>query len=394
MLAISGTDWGSSAIDPRALYIAYIRSKFLYGSPVFQSLLSSGRKESLSVLERKCLRLTTGCARSSPCEDLYFEANLLPLMDQFSVVDALLAEKYRRFPASDQVSALALSYSDPRSRLKGARKVAWSQRSDAILRSFGMTPARLNRSGRSSARHSSFLREPLIFFPSVSPCATGNVGKVIFNSELLEPCPADLDKIVKRDRALRTIADLRASHGFSFELWTDGSVDPSTGAGVGAWELYRESRLGRGQRVAFKKGSSASGLWSSSYRSEGVGMLEGLEAVLQLHMAGSNLRGISLLVCSDSQSQIKALATGPLLVREVLEDSIWKTLVSLVDDSVGLSKVVFQWIPAHCGVPRNESVDQYAAACLESATIRDTQDTQPIPLSGVAAVLKYKARDS
>jgi len=386
MLAISGTDWGSSSIDLRALYVAYIRSKLLYGSPAFQSLLSNGRKDLLNILERKCLRLITGCARSSPSEDLYFESNLLPLQDQYSLADAIAAEKYRRFPDSDPMSELALAHCDSRSRLKGPRRLAWSQKSDAVLRSFGMTPARKNRNGKISSRHVDFSREPLLFFSAVAPWKTGNVNKVILHSELLHSYPQDAEATLKRARAQETIAELG---NFDAQLWTDGTCDPSTRAGLGAWELYG---FGSGGRRGVMRGSAAAGLWCSSYRSEGIGLKSGLDAVLQLHMAGTNLREKTILVCTDSQSQVKALETGPLLVGEVLQDNIWKTLVDLVSDSVGLAKIVIQWIPGHCGLARNESVDRYAEQCFNTAAIQAVQQSQPIPLSGVVALLKCKAR--
>ena len=64
----------------------------------------------MEVLKRKALRLISGCARSTLCADLYLEAAVIPLSEQFALLDAVLAEKYRRFPDGDPLYNLSFSF--------------------------------------------------------------------------------------------------------------------------------------------------------------------------------------------------------------------------------------------------------------------------------------------
>jgi hypothetical protein len=141
LLAVAGNDWGAAMVDRRSLYIAYIRSKILYCSPVFSPFISKARKQKLDVFERKCLRAITGFSRSTPIEDLYLEADLPPLAKRFKETAAIVEEKYRRFPAGDPHATLSTRHVAPRNHFASKLAQSWQNIADLVLRRAGVTPA-------------------------------------------------------------------------------------------------------------------------------------------------------------------------------------------------------------------------------------------------------------
>ena len=78
MKSISWQDWGGDRLISRHLYRVFIRSKLDYGSIVY----NSGSRTVVGALEpivNECLRMITGCFKSSPVESLKVIANELRL---------------------------------------------------------------------------------------------------------------------------------------------------------------------------------------------------------------------------------------------------------------------------------------------------------------------------
>ena len=172
---------------------------------------------------------------------------------------------------------------------------------------------------------------------------------------------------------------------FDFEIYTDGSVVNQVGVGVG--NLYRD-----GDSVPFKSVMSPSGFLSTSYRSEQVGIHKSLDMFLNL--VGDrivDIAGKTLLVCSDSQSFISALAQGPLDQDTVIASEVWFKLLELVKNYTGLSKIVIQFVPSHCGIQRNEEADQLAETSLSNMD-RSVQRNASIPFKAIKATIKSGVR--
>ena len=89
------------------------------------------------------------------------------------------------------------------------------------------------------------------------------------------------------------------------------------------------------------------GKQSSNYRAE-------LQALIRLHsMIETGEQDRSIVLLTDSPSALLALSSG----------STERSFKQLQDDSRILSpknNVVFQWIPAHVGIPGNEAEDKLA----------------------------------
>ena len=74
-----------------------------------------------------------------------------------------------------------------------------------------------------------------------------------------------------------------------------------------------------------------------------------------------------MLICSDSQSTLAALNTGPLRQRERALEIIWDKLLDLTSptpNSPGL-RIHLQFVYSHCGLPCNDRVDKLAGLALD-----------------------------
>ena len=262
----------------------------------------------------------------------------------------------------------------------------WQLRSDSVLRSASFSPGRKTAQGNLSAEHALITREPFQFSSCVHPWCTQSAHLVTFHSALIRPCPQDATKPVKKRAALDTLGQLGE---FDWEVWSDGTLqeDPGTGmqVGIGGGQFYAS---GEGRR-RFQT-CAAAGFFPSSYRAEGVGILTSLQFLIN-SVPSASLRGMSVLLCTDSLSQVEALSQGPLLQTTVHNGAIWVSLLQLLDMK-GVTKIVFQWVPAHCGLRRNEAVDQYVGRA--AATVSAAQAQAPIPLAAVKATLKSTLRNA
>jgi len=111
---------------------------------------------------------------------------------------------------------------------------------------------------------------------------------------------------------------------------------------------------------------------TSSYAEENDAMLLALEWIAQNRPQGMTV------ICSDSQSLLKAISNAPddsLLIRRILSELP--------------GRVVLQWIPGHVDVPGNEAAD---AAAKESAAITDAPP-QPVCLSSALSFINRNIQE-
>ena len=94
-----------------------------------------------------------------------------------------------------------------------------------------------------------------------------------------------------------------------------------------------------------------------------------------------------IIVCTDSQGVITALQNGPVRQRDTQLAAIWKSIYALYQN--GAKRVVFQWIPSHCGIPRNESADTAARQALTTYG-RITQRKVPVRYQNIVSYYKEK----
>ena len=95
-----------------------------------------------------------------------------------------------------------------------------------------------------------------------------------------------------------------------------------------------------------------------------------------------------IIVYTDSQGLITALEKGPVRQRDAHLATIWKSLYLLYE--LGVKRVVFQWIPSHCGIPRNENAD---AAAREALTSYGTNTQRRVPVRYQNIVSYYREKN-
>ena len=99
---------------------------------------------------------------------------------------------------------------------------------------------------------------------------------------------------------------------------------------------------------------SPAGAASCSYSAEGTAIRNALRRLVQLFRAGS-IPPCYIRFILDSKSFVDALAKGPLQQREWLEKECYEEIAELVAAGFLLA---FVFIFSHCGVLRNEYVDE------------------------------------
>eukprot|EP01061_Rhynchopus_euleeides_P005485 TRINITY_DN1472_c2_g2_i4.p1 TRINITY_DN1472_c2_g2~~TRINITY_DN1472_c2_g2_i4.p1 ORF type:complete len:305 (+),score=18.90 TRINITY_DN1472_c2_g2_i4:1175-2089(+) len=153
-------------------------------------------------------------------------------------------------------------------------------------------------------------------------------------------------------------------------VYTDGSTDLDRG-GAGA-VLYPPDPDSTPLTVV-----AAAGRRASAYQAELVALREALT-----RLRGVLHRGQVAVICTDSQSALRALQAGPARVREDVLHRIWTLLFDL---TLNLDATIhLQYVPAHVGIEGNEVADGLAAKG------RDKPQEEPLSYAGAkAAVRRY-----
>ena len=139
-----------------------------------------------------------------------------------------------------------------------------------------------------------------------------------------------------------------------WELWTDSAVDRRTGAG--AAQLY----LKPGDLQPKWTECAPAGNCTDPFATESLAVKTGLDKLVSMRRPNVNKKVI--IIYTDSQALITALQTGPVRQRDTQLAAIWESVYALYRN--GAKRVAFQWIPSHCGIPRNESADIVARQAL------------------------------
>ena len=127
------------------------------------------------------------------------------------------------------------------------------------------------------------------------------------------------------------------------------------------------------------------GNWTDPFATESLAVKAGLAKITTMRRPGPNKKVI--IVYTDSQGLITALQKGPVRQRDEQLASIWKSIYVLYRN--GAKRVVFQWIPSHCGIPRNESADAAARQALNTYS-RITQRKVPVRYQNIVSYYKER----
>ena len=379
---MAGGDWGTHSNDLRAFYLAYVASKLEYCAAAWYPMLTETRKGQLEVIQNMGARIITGCHPSTRIESLLQEANLYPMSVRCKTQCAVYAEKARRLPQGDGRSVKAM-----KPLAEGGKHKSWQQMGDDVFNELGMDVVRdvrwmtSYRSGKADpSRISIACREPMVVIPKVPPWCTRDLNSVTFNETVLGFSVSSGDDKARRFQASQET--LAALGTYDTEVWSDGSV--VDGVGTCAFTIYRVSSS---EPII---GLLPAGNLCSSYRAEGTGIYYALEKIFSEGICWDHS---SLLICTDSQSCIRALKKGPLKQSTELNSKIWSLLHSLINANPSM-RIVFQFVFSHCGVVRNEFVDMLADEAMKSSAIAFAQATCPLSMDAVKARVKSGLRAS
>ena len=397
--------WGPSSHALRCFYKGSVESVLLSGAESWWPLLSEAQKEHLRATQRKGLRVVTGCIASTPTDLLHLEADVPPLDTLMEHRALKRRELSLRLPLTDHRRGLAnLPPQAPDTRPPPSSKA-----------SFVPGPSQFARKLLRKGRLHDLQKEP----PEPQPVAPWNTGLLhnitistttdttVSHAEF-EPGKSRARRVVsertvdtlrqthwtqlrlgdpppRRHHAPRrhvtfdTVNETRTglvtgpclkrphskrqcrTHPIPVELWTDAALEHGGRFGdASAGAFIRFSALG----ARVHTGNVHAGVGTCSYRGESLTIEAALYhelSLARLRSPGNNRRYRVLLV-TDSQSTLAALATGPLSHTGATERRIWITLAALADLGI---RVHLQFTYSHCGVPRNEAADRASKRALQ-----------------------------
>ena len=362
------THCGPSIHTLRTFGKALIESRLFYAAGSWGASVSDFEMTHLETTQRDLARAITGIPAAAPSAATLLEANLLPASVVIPTKVVALTERWRRLPPDDLRNKLI------------HRPLPTPQASQ-----FGRAPAFFPHPWASAEttlnavlthRHVSPVhpRIPLLLHRRTAPHQTAGLSKV-FIYPTADGAPNALpDKDTPDGATLRKELNsaswhaIQHRHGpFTAEVWTDGGVlhgEQPECLSAAAGHLY----LAHSPTPVATFAASV-GRLACSYTAKFTAMLG---SVCQFASAISD--SSIILLATDSQSLLQALAKGPLLTEEEHEDRLWAEFLQLTKRGC---TVVAQFFYSHVGFPdRNQHVDSAVSDLLEAAAV--DQDAAPI----------------
>eukprot|EP01059_Diplonema_ambulator_P016265 TRINITY_DN2763_c1_g4_i1.p1 TRINITY_DN2763_c1_g4~~TRINITY_DN2763_c1_g4_i1.p1 ORF type:complete len:896 (+),score=153.07 TRINITY_DN2763_c1_g4_i1:330-2690(+) len=331
---LAGTTWGAKRCLMRRTYLTFVQPVIRYALGVFGPLLRDPQLKTLRGLVVDAAVLVTGCVRTTSREVLLREAELLPF-DTMMKGDAVVQfESCMRRP---------LTVNQRLMREEGTLDYTWKKELHAQARYLRLPSERdeivLEQKG--------WIRENVP--PPWFDCET------TFAPYLDDPTTRTMPVEDRLRNAVRTIAGLPPAQ---YVVFTDGSTKASRRGGA-AWAIVHTGT------DECDEGTCSAGEFTSSFRAEMTALARGLRRVREIAGA-SGERDFNVTVLTDSQSAIRFLERGAAEMRLKGDASVWAELY-LLRKECGV-RVRMQWVPAHCGLPGNDHVDELAknaaAGCI------------------------------
>jgi len=122
--ATTGRDWGLDQRTTARVVNQYVLSSGLYGASAYFGLATKHSKQQLETAYNQCLRLTTGCTRSTPLPKLHQVAGAPSLLTRISRQAGSLANIALRHTAQTPAH-LVLTTPCPQRIRRG--KLTWQQ---------------------------------------------------------------------------------------------------------------------------------------------------------------------------------------------------------------------------------------------------------------------------
>ena len=344
--ALAGTSWGLSKEDLRIVASALSLSCVSYCAAAWMPSTCPSTLQSIQACVNEAARTITGCCRGSPQDLTLVEADLVPVHTTCKIATATSYEKACRLPVTNPLASTVTTQVQQRTK-----KLAW------------------RTTGKASTEELKLHERPRLPLLPTQPVSPWNrhpaSSNIAFHSQLMEPASKSDQPERLRLLATQTI-NLHRNH--RYHIWTDGSATNGTLNGGSGVVIYDEGNL----CASF---SEAAGTFTSSYAAE----MKAIDIALSW-LCAQDSPTMSALVCTDSQSAVQALSSGPPRPASALDSRIWSALTRL--SSAG-HIITFQWVPGHVGLEGNERADLAA----KQATLSD-QSTVAIPFKAAKTLIK------
>ena len=308
--ALSGIRWGSSQDLLRRVYVAFIRSKMLYGSVIFPEF-STTLFSKLCVVQNSALRCVLGVRKTTPILSMEVEAYIMPipLAVQLAFLGWCLRQSCGPGGTSELAAAVCL-FSRPPVGFFSSRRVFLQE---------------LTRVPSLKGSPSSYL----------SPVIPGSA----FHSYISVSCPSF--RSMPSSLAVNDQFDafVESRYPRHVAIYTDGS---RLASGSVSAAMYVPSL-----------GFTTSWLLNPGHSILGAELYAILQALRFVH-CDRRFFASPVVVFSDSMSALQVLMDTERPRCRALGIEIQSLLMSFT------GRVLLQWVPAHCGIDGNEIADQCA----------------------------------
>ena len=322
---LTGRSWGLDERILRTVANGYVRGAMEHAAAAW---LPATAKTNLEILEVEMLaagRVITGCPISTPKHAVRAEAGIVPVAARRDALAARLLAKAHSLPPGDPLRAAAEA-SAPR-RLKSV--TGWRDIGQMAWEQAGIT---------------STIEQRITVGP---PPWTKSDGVTI--SLDVGPLPVGAGAAQRRRAAE---LHLRALPQRATWAWTDGSA--AAGVLNGGAGCLIEEPSGESHELR-----EAAGKICSSYRAEMIALRA---AITHLQDYPAHTED-PIVICTDSQSALATLRSGPAAQTTPLGAAIWEGLIAL--SRGGDRPIHLQWVPSHCELAGNESADAIAKDAAE-----------------------------
>ena len=326
--AVAGPDWGFDVRLLRDTYVSLIRPLLEYGSSAWMPRLSKTNLEKLECVQREAARKIAGLMVSTPVEAVLEEACLEELAARGEVSAAVAMERSLRLETENPRLQVATRSVRRRLKKRGWRETATEKIQECL----------------------------------------GEVERDAYPA----PLPPwlrliDMDVDVEGAKGEDVEENLRLSQSklwnnthFDVVLYTDGSV--AEGCRNGGSAVVVTHGPCEDAEVLLEMERPA-GRYCSSYQAELVAIREGVRWLAANRGSWRKAR-----VVTDSKSVLESVARYQWNTNNACLKDTFQALAELEE---GGRKLVFTWVPSHCGLFGNELADQAAgrASALEQTGV-------------------------
>eukprot|EP00666_Eupelagonemidae_sp_cell4sb_P009538 gene9538-8431_t len=257
---LTGTKWGADRSLLRQLHEGCGQAAADFALGVYGNFASESAMSRLEGEQRRAACAISGCTSTTPTHAALHEAELLPMAQRSRQHAAIMLERFRRLPKHMQAASLIDPPAHPTRVSWGGKKTGEEEGVRGCWRSTARQVAE-----QAGTLHST--PEQLLIAPLRAPWEWTATTSIQPN--LVRPVSKSKNSRAEcREAALETVARLPGP--FAALLSTDGSAVDGVRRGGSGW--YICTPAGK----ALLRGCCAAGRLSSSYRSEGIAMREGL----------------------------------------------------------------------------------------------------------------------